>query len=178
MTLKGISLSLGRPLTVNPGALAMVKQRYAKIEGKPRLTPYRKKMATLPRGAVPLPNPVGTAPGVLIHTSHTTIFSLPGVPSEMKAIFNRLIVPFLESAGGKSPSEMQLYIIGTIESTIAPILDKARRKFPGLYFKSHPKGRETGGRPVILLHIYNIGSGPENKIVQAVDYVMNKLSDI
>jgi hypothetical protein len=51
---------------------------------------------------------------------------------------------------GKSPRELQLRIAGIIESALAPILDEARRAFPGLYFKSHARGRETGPRPLIL----------------------------
>lgn len=176
MTLKGIGLALNRPLLINPGALALVKQRYEAIEERPALTVYRKKMATLPRGALPLPNPAGTAPGVLIHTTKTTIFSLPGVPSEMKAIFTRFIVPFLKSTASTAPSEVQLRIIGIIESSLAPILDKAQQKYPALYFKSHPRELETHSRPAILLHVYTTEPGAENKIVQAVNYMIDKLS--
>ncbi len=176
MTLKGIGLALNRPLMISPGALALVKQRYEAIEGKPDLTVYRRKMATLPRGALPLPNPVGTAPGVLMYTPKTTIFSLPGVPSEMKAIFTKFIVPFLKSTASTAPSEVQLRISGIIESSLAPILDKARQKYPALYFKSHPRGLETYSRPAILLHVYNTEPSAEKKIVQAVNYIIDKLS--
>lgn len=178
MTLQGIALALRRPLKLNVEALKLVKERYRKLETRSMLTFYRKKMATIPRGASALPNPIGTAPGVMTQVAGTTMFSLPGVPSEMKAIFRRSIIPFLKRSNATPPKEAQLKIVGIIESALAPILDEARRAFPGLYIKSHPRGRETGGRPLILLHIYNVDSRFEKKVVEAADYVTRKLSNI
>jgi nicotinamide-nucleotide amidase len=127
---------------------------------------------------VPLPNPIGTAPGVVIRESGTTMFSLPGVPSEMKAIFRDSIMPFLESLSSSRPSELQFKIAGIIESALAPILDKARRMYPGLYFKSHPRGKETGVRPLILLHIYSTEPGSANKVAEAAEYIVRRVSGL
>ncbi len=178
MTLKAIALALRRPLKLNNEALEFVKQRYQKIETHPKITVYRRKMATIPRGAKPLRNPVGTAPGVRIQIARTTVFSLPGVPTEMRAIFRESLIPFLKRSNAKPPVEVHIRIVGIIESALAPILDKARRAYPGLYFKSHPRGRETGIRPVILLHIYNIEQGAERSVPEAVGYITEKLSSI
>ena len=176
ITLHGIALALRRPIQLNDEALGLVKERYRKLEIKPKLTVYRRKMAMLPRDAKPLANPVGTAPGVMIRLGGTMIFSLPGVPSEMKAIFKRSILPFIQQLHSKRPVEVQARIVGVIESALAPILEEARREFPGLYLKSHPRGRETGTRPMILLHIYNVEEGSEGKVGQALDYVVEKLA--
>ncbi len=178
ITLHGISLALRRPLQLNNEAFELVKERYRKLEIKPKLTVYRKKMATLPRDAKPLANPIGTAPGVMMELGVTTIFSLPGVPSEMKAIFKGSVLPFLQRLHSRPPVEVQMNIVGIIESALAPILNKARRAFPGLYFKSHPRGRETGARPLVLLHVYNVDEGSEAKVRQALDYVVEKLAGL
>jgi molybdopterin-biosynthesis enzyme MoeA-like protein len=178
MTLAGVSRALNRPLRLNKEALELVRDHYRRLESKPRLTKYRTKMATLPQGSVPLPNPVGTAPGVKMQQANTTIFSLPGVPSEMKAIFRASIIPYLESFHAIRPKQIELKITGIIESALAPILDQARKIYPKLYFKSHPRGRETGIRPLILLHIYNIESGAEEGISEAAAYVMMQLARI
>ncbi len=130
----------------------------------------------LPSDAKPLANPVGTAPGVMMELGRTMIFSLPGVPSEMKAIFNGSILPIIQRIHSKRPVEVQVRIVGVIESALAPLLEEARRAFPGLYFKSHPRGRETGTRPLILLHIYNVEEGSEERVGQALDYVVEKLA--
>ena len=178
MTLAGISRALNKPLRLNKEALQLVKDHYRRLESKPKLTKYRTKMATLPQGSTPLPNPVGTAPGVKMQQSSTTMFSLPGVPSEMKAIFRASIIPYLESFHSMRSKEVEIKITGIIESALAPILDQARKIFPKLYFKSHPRGRETGIRPLILLHVYNIRPGAEEGIPDAVAYVTLRLANI
>jgi nicotinamide-nucleotide amidase len=176
MTLAGVSRALDRPLRLNKDALRMVEEHYRRLEIPPRLTKYRTKMATIPRGGVPMSNPIGTAPGVKIRVSGTTMFSLPGVPSEMRAIFRDSIVPFLESFSSSRPNELQFKIAGIIESALAPILDKARQSYPGLYFKSHPRGKETGVRPLILLHIYSTEPGSADKVTEAAEYVVRRVS--
>ena len=176
MTLAGISRALNKPLRLNKEALQLVKDHYRRLESRPILTKYRTKMATLPQGSLPLSNPIGTAPGVKMKESGTTIFSLPGVPSEMKAIFRGSLAPYMKSFHAVRPREMQVKITGIIESSLAPILDRVRKNYPKLYFKSHPRGRETGIRPLILLHIYNIEPGAEEGIADAAAYIMQQLA--
>ena len=178
MTLAGISRALNKPLRLNQEALQLVKNHYRRLESKPKLTKYRTKMATLLQGSTPLPNPVGTAPGVKMQESGTTIFSLPGVPSEMKAIFRASVIPYMDSFHATRPREIEIRITGIIESALAPILDQARRIHPKLYFKSHPRGRETGIRPLILLHIYNIEPNAGERISEAAAYVMVRLARV
>jgi nicotinamide-nucleotide amidase len=178
MTLAGISRALNKPLRLNKEAVQLLKDHYQRLESKPKLTKYRTKMATLPQGSFPLPNPVGTAPGVKTQQSNSTLFSLPGVPSEMKAIFRASIIPYLESFHTSRPKEIEVRITGIIESALAPILDQARKIYPKLYFKSHPRGRETGIRPLILLHIYNTEPSGEEGISEAAAYVMMQLAGI
>jgi nicotinamide-nucleotide amidase len=176
MTMAGIALALHRPLKVNREAIRLVKDHYRRLENRPSLTRYRTKMATLPQGAEPVMNPVGTAPGVKIQQSKTTIFSLPGVPSEMREIFQGSIMPFLKLSGHLGHSEIQIKIAGVIESALAPALDRARRRYPGLYFKSHPRGRETGIRPLILLHIYSVRPDSSGKVEVATREILRQLS--
>ena len=55
------------------------------------MTPSNRIQAHFPAGAIVVPNPEGTAPGIEFKTTHTktpaTIFALPGVPAEMKQMF-------------------------------------------------------------------------------------------
>ncbi len=176
MTLAGVARSLHRPLKLNEEALRLVEEHYRRLETPPKLTKFRTKMATLPKGAKALPNPVGTAPGVFVKESRTSIFCLPGVPAEMKKIFQTSIVPFLRSFNTSPPAEVQFKIAGIIESALAPILDEARRAYPGLYFKSHPRGKETGPRPLILLHIYSTQPESANEVSRAAEYILKQVS--
>jgi molybdenum cofactor synthesis domain-containing protein len=177
MTLKGIALALDKRLVLNPEAFAMVKARYNALEASTGLTRFRRKMATLPEGAKPLPNPVGTAPGVTVKVGVTRLVSLPGVPSEMKAIFTGSVIPMLKDSNGEAPKEVSIGLVGIIESALAPALDHTRRAFPGLYFKSHPRGREGGIRSLIQLHVYSVDPSSRAKLDKAIAYLLRELSN-
>jgi nicotinamide-nucleotide amidase len=176
MTLKGIALALDKRLVLNPEAFAMVKARYNALEASTGLTRFRRKMAKLPEGAKPLPNPVGTAPGVTVKVGVTRLVSLPGVPSEMKAIFTGSVIPMLKDSNGEAPKEVSIGLVGIIESALAPALDHTRRAFPGLYFKSHPRGREGGIRSLIQLHVYSVDPASRAKLDKAIAYLLHELS--
>lgn len=156
-TLEGISKALGNKLEVNEIALKMVKTKYeaymkeAKIEKEPDLTPPRIKMATLPEKSEPIRNPVGTAPGVLIEIKETKLIALPGVPSEMTAIFEESIVPLLKKqAGNVTFYETSIFANSIMESTLAPLIDQTMHRNPWIYIKSHPQSEED--KPHIELH--------------------------
>ena len=145
-TLKSISISLNRLLELNEEALAMVKARYCNykknITKTIELTPARLKMATLPRGATPLPNPEGTAPGVIMKTDSSKIIALPGVPREMKAIFKESVLPMIrDSIGNLFVHGRYFKVMGIVESEIAPLIDATMHNNPDVYIKSHPKLR-------------------------------------
>jgi len=156
-TLEGVAKALGVELKVHDQAMRMVEDKYREYvkEGrmeKAELTPYRVKMARLPEGASPLINPVGTAPGVIIEHEGVTIIALPGIPSEMEAIFEESVVPlFKEAAGNVVFFETSLDATGLMESDVAPLIDQTMRDNPYVYIKSHPKGTEKV--PRIELHL-------------------------
>jgi len=174
-TLEGIAKALNLELKVNDEALRMIEEKYEQYvkEGrmeKAELTPHRVKMATLPEEAKPLRNPVGTAPGVLLKANNTTIIALPGVPSEMKAIFEESILPILrKEAGGMIFYEASLEVLGIVESEIAPIIDKVMHDNPYVYIKSHPKGEEKTSK--IELHFSTTSADAEmakNRVGRAI----------
>ncbi len=148
MTLEGVAKALQLRTEIQDQALGMVKEKYRKYmeEGRMErfeLTPHRVKMAKLPIGSDPLFNPVGTAPGMIMKYRNTTVISLPGVPSEMKAIFEGSIVPLLKRAAGNVTFfETSIDALGCGESEIAPLIDRVMHDNPHVYIKSHPKFEE------------------------------------
>jgi competence/damage-inducible protein CinA-like protein len=56
----------------------------------------QKRQAYIPKGAVPVPNPVGTAPCFIVETERNAVASLPGVPNEMEHILHESIIPYLQ----------------------------------------------------------------------------------
>jgi molybdenum cofactor synthesis domain-containing protein len=145
MTLKGIAMGTGRKLKTDPKALEMVRRHYADSGRRVPLTKERRKMAVLPAGSSPLPNPVGTAPGVRLESGASVIFCLPGVPSEMKAIFRGSAEQEIAvSMGRLHRAQARLKILGVFESALAPVIARVKAKYPDTYVKSHPRGREEG----------------------------------
>ncbi|HSG43273.1 MAG TPA: molybdopterin-binding protein [Anaerolineales bacterium] len=56
----------------------------------------QKRQAYIPKGAIGVPNPVGTAPCFIVETEQNSIISLPGVPNEMKHILHESMIPYLQ----------------------------------------------------------------------------------
>ncbi len=136
---------------LNSEAFEMVKAKYSQ-KGL-SMTYHREKMAMLPEGSKPIPNPIGTAPGIFIKYNDTLIFALPGVPSEMKSMFEKYVEPLLKEIAPKMVvAEKIVRVINIPESTLAPILEKVLSRYSKLYIKSHPKGEELE-KPIIDIYI-------------------------
>ena len=56
----------------------------------------QKRQAYIPKGAIGISNPVGTAPCFIVETEGNALISLPGVPNEMAYILHESIVPYLQ----------------------------------------------------------------------------------
>lgn len=146
MTLEAIAKATNRPLELNAEALAFVKEKYEELARKgyvddASMTPSREKMAILPNGAIPLDNPVGAAPAVVLRTeSSSIVICLPGVPAELKGIFEGSLQPILKEIFGESIFLEKAAIVNSKdESILAPILKAVSDKNPGVYIKSRPK---------------------------------------
>jgi nicotinamide-nucleotide amidase len=155
MTIKAVAKALSLRLRLNKRALKMIREHYARRFPRHRIymTRPRLKMAFVPSGGTPIPNPVGTAPAIRLSIRGTEIFCLPGVPVEAKAIFNDSVSKTIRhEAGGRIFVERWIKVQGLMESSLAPIVDNLMSRWPGIYIKSHPRGFEGGERPRIELH--------------------------
>lgn len=56
----------------------------------------QKRQAYVPKGALGLKNPVGTAPCFIVETENNAVISLPGVPQEMEHILHESVIPYLQ----------------------------------------------------------------------------------
>ncbi|MCW4014738.1 MAG: molybdopterin-binding protein, partial [Candidatus Bathyarchaeota archaeon] len=140
------------------------------------LTPHRVKMAKIPEGSVPVRNLVGTAPAVMIEQENVTVFALPGVPSEMKSIFEDSVVPLLKQAGhGVTFFEASITSANVMESEMAPFVDVVMKDNPYVYIKSHPKGAET--TPVIEFHVSTTAKDA-SKAKNWVDKALAQLTEL
>src|SRR5512143_2850169 len=56
----------------------------------------QKRQAYVPKGAIGIPNPVGTAPCFIVETERNAVLSMPGVPNEMEHILHESMIPYLQ----------------------------------------------------------------------------------
>jgi len=70
-----------------------IKTRFMDYGREP--TENNRRQAYIPRNAIPIYNPVGTAPCFIVDRETSCVVSLPGVPREMEFILHQSIIPFL-----------------------------------------------------------------------------------
>lgn len=143
-TLEAVAQALDRPLVLHAEALEWVIGKYEELKSKgdvdsDDITPSREKMAHLPDGSTPLLNAVGAAPGVMLEHKKITFVCLPGVPSEMKAIFEEHVEEKLRSIfGSRVFVERNITTDVNDESKLVPIIDAVMKEVDDVYLKSKP----------------------------------------
>jgi nicotinamide-nucleotide amidase len=94
LTREALAAAVGQPLVTDEKSLAEIRAFFAR-----RSRPMAERnalQAMLPNGARPLPNSSGTAPGMHAQFSGCDILVFPGVPSELKAMFDPHAIPLLQ----------------------------------------------------------------------------------
>lgn len=113
LTTEAIASYFKTPLIEDSAVIQDIQNKFNSI-GRV-MTPSNRKQALIPKGASVLYNPSGTAPGMIWQPRHNltgrtgpiiewrgqplTILTFPGVPSEMKRMWQETAVPFLKQQG-------------------------------------------------------------------------------
>lgn len=130
-------------LSLNEIIYQELKQRY---QGIPISA---ENQATLPSKAIPIPNPLGTAPGLCFHEGNKVMFVLQGVPKEMEHLLQTWVIPYLKQyfplAQKMNRSVYSFYQLS--ESKINPVLKDIRQQHPDIEFGIYPD------QGLIKLHI-------------------------
>lgn len=94
LTTQAIATCFGQPLGLREDVLATITARY-EARGQP-IPASNRKQALLPKGATVIPNPTGTAPGMIWEPQPDfVILTFPGVPTELHAMWRQTAVPWL-----------------------------------------------------------------------------------
>ncbi|MBD1939905.1 competence/damage-inducible protein A [Microcoleus sp. FACHB-68] len=110
----------GVPLVERAEILEDIAHKYAQ-RGR-QMAPSNRKQALIPRGAEILPNPAGTAPGIIWQPrAGLSVLTFPGVPGEMYGMWRETAVPYLKSQGWGQAIiySRTLKFWGIAESTLA-----------------------------------------------------------
>lgn len=123
LTSEAAAAAAGLELERNTTAIQRLRLRYEArgIE----LTEARLSQADYPKDSELLDNPVGTADGFVVRVSDTPCFFLPGVPTEMRAIFRSSIQPRLE--GRVTSYQVGLRTFGLPEAEVAARVEAVKR---------------------------------------------------
>ncbi len=96
-TREAVADLLGRKLELNEGVLRHIQELFRRFG---RVMPeINRRQAMVPEGATVIPNPRGSAPGLWIEARGHIVILLPGVPSELRAMFDQEIRPRLTRLG-------------------------------------------------------------------------------
>jgi nicotinamide-nucleotide amidase len=96
-TREAVADLLGRKLELNEDVLRHIQELFRRFG---RVMPeINRRQAMVPEGATVIPNPRGSAPGLWIEASGHIVILLPGVPSELRAMFEQEIRPRLTRLG-------------------------------------------------------------------------------
>lgn len=117
-TSEAVARAAGAPLELRQPVLDALRERFERSGFT--FTPNNEKQAHLPHGAVLVPNPRGTAPGFMVRAGQARIVCMPGVPSEMKGMFEETVAPLLvqELEGVRPARTRVLRTFGMGESQI------------------------------------------------------------
>ncbi len=122
LTRQALAAAMDEELVTDAAALAEIEAFFRRIN---RLMPSVNRVQALrPTSARCISNSAGTAPGIMAKWSHCRVFAMPGVPREMKMMFETSVAPELKMDG--SPTVLRvatLNIFGAGESWVG---DKIR----------------------------------------------------
>lgn len=139
LTREALAQVAGVPLVEDPAALEAIAAMFAR---RNRVMAERNRVQALfPQGASSITNRTGTAPGIWMQVGKATFGCLPGVPSEMRIMFDEEVAPRLRALGG--PGRVILHhkinLFGKGESDIeADAMDlTARGRNPEIGITAH-----------------------------------------
>ncbi len=115
-----VSESLGIDLVENEASRRSLERFFSAQNGTPVQSNYKQCLA--PRGAVVMPNTVGTAPGYCIEKDSKRIIMLPGPPKELKNMFENSVFPYLSSLSDSQLVSHFVRIFGVGESKAEELL--------------------------------------------------------
>jgi molybdenum cofactor synthesis domain-containing protein len=137
LTREAIAAAFGLPQEEVPDVAAALRAQFR------RNPEYAARWAMLPRGSRPLANPLGGAPGFVLEN----VYVLPGLPSEMEAMFASIEEEFRRG----SPIQSWRRVYRTYESVIAATLAEADERWPDVLVGSYPSFSTEGSSVEVVL---------------------------
>jgi len=171
LTTETIASFFNTPLQEDRLIIQDIEHKFASV-GR-AMSPSNLKQALLPQGATSLPNPTGTAPGIIWQPKNNlTIMTFPGVPSEMHRMWQDTAVPFLKSQGWGNDtiySEMMRFR-GIGESALA-------EKVAHLFDSENPTIAPYAGKGEVRLRI-SAKAADQNQAESLINPIATEIKNI
>jgi len=130
LTTEAVARALGVPVVRDADTVDRL-QKLASWYGR-AMPPNNLKQADFPVGAEVLANEEGSAPGFGVVLGDCRLFFLPGVPREMKHIFETRILSRIAELAERNSHQIHFRTFGMTESALGQALDGVEAQFPGV----------------------------------------------
>jgi len=171
LTNECLATAANRKMIEYPEAREHVDRMFERFGRKP--TPSNYKQALFPEGTTLIPNPRGTAMGALLEVNGSLVATFPGVPVEMKGMFEDTVAPLIKSRGDGAIVSRTLWFVGIGESALA-------EQVQDLLDAPNPTVAPLAGQGKVRLRVTARAATPEEahrEIAPVADEILNRLGD-
>jgi nicotinamide-nucleotide amidase len=175
LTRQAIADAGGVELEMDEDALKHIESIFARH--KREMSPANRQQAQYPRGGRTIHNEEGTAPGVDFSCGSSRVFAMPGVPYEMKLMWDSWVKPEIEAAHGNEKvirhHVLRCFGVGEsqAESMMPDLMDRDREPRVGI----------TASMAIISFRI-SATANSEQECKQQIDstvaYIRETLGDV
>jgi len=136
LTVDSIGIALGRETFIDEEGAAKIEATYRKRGITERSSIDRgRRMARVLVDSDPMQNPVGFAVGMKIDIGGKTVCTLPGVPSEMKGMFDAHVAPMIMSQTN-TVFVARTFNISMVWKEFFPLYRRMQLDYPDIYIKN------------------------------------------
>ena len=171
LTNECLGVAAGRKMVEYPEARRHVDEMFRRFGRKP--TPSNYKQALFPEGSKLIPNPVGTAMGAMLELDGALIATFPGVPGEMRSMFEETLEPLVRERSEGAIVSRTLWFTGIGESALA-------EKVQDLLDASDPTVAPLAGQGKVRLRVTTraaTAEEAEKKIEPVAEEILARLGD-
>src|SRR5215211_2791881 len=161
----------GRGMVEYPEAREHVDEMFRRFGREPTKNNY--KQALFPEGTDLIPNPLGTAMGALLEAEGALFATLPGVPAEMKGMFEETLEPLIRDRSEGAITSRTLWFAGIGESALA-------EKVQDFLDATDPTVAPLAGQGKVRLRITTRAATQEEaeeKIAPVEEEILSRLGD-
>jgi molybdenum cofactor synthesis domain-containing protein len=136
LTVDSIGAALGRGTVIDSTGARKIREVYER-RGITDEAAFKRgeRMARVLEGSEPLQNPVGFAVGMCVEEAGKRICTFPGVPAEMKGMFDAHVAPMIQGRA-TSVFTARTYNVTMVWKDFFPLYTQMQKDYPDVYIKN------------------------------------------